>query len=237
MADGITLWKCLQATPAADVRRRAAVVDAMQRADAHARWGDKASPAPTRFGAADRYAWNDGGGQSTVWYFLPDGRVLLTVFDHEEDLNLYAEGDHRTQLDLYDGVPDDLKDIVLNQQETYEALNIPDPGTGQTVLAASGVYWYDGTRWHIAEGLTRYIAEHHSEADDGAPGQHRPSPARRVVDEFNAAGFSWCMSPYLLGQDFTEETVLAKLEADGLLDKGADHWTSITREAFECLPG
>ncbi|MGP3735795.1 hypothetical protein ACTWJ9_21825 [Streptomyces sp. GDS52] len=75
------MWDALVATPLPEVRRRAAVVD------------DLAGVEPVTVTGARRLAWNDGGGQSAVWYFAEDGRVLLLTFDHESELNLYAEGD------------------------------------------------------------------------------------------------------------------------------------------------
>ncbi|MFI1582894.1 hypothetical protein [Embleya sp. NPDC020630] len=80
-------WDALAATPLPEVRRRAAVMD------------DLAGVAPVAVPGARRLAWNDdgGGGQSAVWHFAEDGRVLLLTFDHESALNLYAEEDFALQ--------------------------------------------------------------------------------------------------------------------------------------------
>ncbi|MFF2650786.1 putative quinol monooxygenase [Streptomyces sp. NPDC058045] len=180
--------QALRDTPVEEVRRRAEIVDAVRRLEAGG------TEDPHRVGPAVRSAWNDGGGQSTVWYWFPDGRALLAVFDHETDLNLYAEGDYALQLALYDGVPDELKSVVLNQPETYESLNLTDEATGNTVLYAGGVFWYDGSAWQIAEGLIRHVAQHLPDA----------------LDELSETGLDYCLATYLLGQDFTLEAWLTQ---------------------------
>lgn len=88
-------WQALQATALGEVRRRAALVAAVVDVE------------PTTVDGAERLAWNDGGGQSAVWYFTADGRALLLTFDHEGSLNLYAEDDYALQVSLYRGVPED----------------------------------------------------------------------------------------------------------------------------------
>ncbi|MHC8562721.1 hypothetical protein ACW23B_16275 [Streptomyces albidoflavus] len=54
-------WQALQATALGEVRRRAALVAA------------EADVEPATVDGAERLAWNDGGGQSAVWYFTADG--------------------------------------------------------------------------------------------------------------------------------------------------------------------
>lgn len=58
-------WDAVRATPLAEVRRRAAIV------------GEIVEVAPGTVDGARRFGWNDGGGQSAVWYFTGDGRGLL----------------------------------------------------------------------------------------------------------------------------------------------------------------
>jgi hypothetical protein len=171
------IWEGLKATPLADVRRRAAIV------------GDLVEVAPVVVDGAERFAWNDGGGQSTVWYFTPDGRALLLTFDHETDLNLYAEGDYTLQESLYRGVPEDLVRLVRDRPENYESLNLADEATGATIHYAGGVFWFDGGQWREAEG---FLA--HCEQEELEP----------MVD----SGFGYCMKAYLFGREFTVEAVL-----------------------------
>ncbi|MGC4907796.1 hypothetical protein ACLQ2J_19000 [Streptomyces cyaneofuscatus] len=83
------IWEALAATPLPEVRRRAAVMDEL------------AEVGPVTVTGAHRLAWNDGGGQSAVWYFAQDGRALLLTFDHEATLNLYAEEDFDLQEFFY----------------------------------------------------------------------------------------------------------------------------------------
>ncbi|WP_439678656.1 hypothetical protein [Embleya sp. MST-111070] len=129
-------WDALAATPLPEVRRRAAVMD------------DLAGVAPVAVTGARRLAWNDGGGQSAVWYFAEDGRVLLLTFDHESALNLYAEEDFALQESFYRGVPESLVALVRDRPENYESLNLTESATGRTIHYAGGVFWYDGTRRH-----------------------------------------------------------------------------------------
>lgn len=168
-------WDALAETPLPEVRRRAAVMDEL------------AGVEPVAVPGAHRLAWNDRGGQSAVWYFAQDGRVLLLTFDHESDLNLYAEGDFDLQESFYKGVPESLVALVRDRPENYESLNLKDSATGRTIHYAGGVFWYDGTRWHVSEGLTEYCR-----SED--------------ADLFGDSGFDYCLGGYRFGQDFTPET-------------------------------
>ncbi|MFD5895317.1 hypothetical protein [Streptomyces sp. NPDC060366] len=60
-------------------------------------------------------------------------------------------------------------------------------GTGATLLMATGVCWYDGARWHVADGLLEYCAEH-------------------GIDLDFESGLD--LSPYVLDRDFTPESYL-----------------------------
>ncbi|MFD5965755.1 hypothetical protein ACFWGR_05930 [Streptomyces sp. NPDC060311] len=178
------IWDALSVTPLPEVRRRAAVLDEL------------AGVEPVTVPGAHRLAWNDGGGQSAVWYFAEDGRVLLLTFDHESELNLYAEDDHALQESLYDGVPEELVALVRDRPENYESLNLTDPATGRTIHYAGGVFWYDGTRWQVSDGLAEYCR-------------------REDEDPFGESGFDYCLTDYRFGQDFTPKTVVAMREEDG----------------------
>jgi len=153
---------------------------------------DLVDVAPVTVSGARRLAWNDGGGQSAVWYFADDGRVLLLTFDHESDLNLYAEEDFALQESFYKGVPEALVGLVRDRPENYESLNLTDPATDRTIHYAGGVFWYDGTRWHVSDGLAEYCR-------------------REDADLFGDSGFDYCLGGYRFGQDFTPETVVANL--------------------------
>ncbi|MEU2674406.1 hypothetical protein ABZ622_37230 [Streptomyces sp. NPDC007164] len=178
------IWDALAATPLLEVRRRAAVVDELAEIE------------PVTVTGAHRLAWNDRGGQSAVWYFAEDGRVLLLTFDHESDLNLYAEEDFALQESLYEGVPESLVALVRDRPENYESLNLTDSATGRTIHYAGGVFWYDGTRWHVSDGLVEYCR-------------------REDADLFGESGFDYCLDAYRFGQDFTPETVVAIRDEDG----------------------
>ncbi|WP_053141746.1 hypothetical protein [Streptomyces ambofaciens] len=181
------IWDALVATPLPEVRHRAAVVD------------DLAEVKPVTVAGAHRLAWNDRGGQSAVWYFTDDGRVLLLTFDHESSLNLYAEEDFALQESFFEGVPEPLVALVRDRPENYESLNLTDSATGRTIHYAGGVFWYDGTHWHVSSGL----AEHCRRED---------------VDLFGESGFDYCLGVYRFGQDFTAETSVAIREEDGRYD-------------------
>jgi hypothetical protein len=180
----VDMWEAFQATPLAEVRRRAAII------------GEIAEVAPMTVDGAERFAWNDSGGQSAVWYFTPEGRALLLTFDHETDLNLYAEGDYAVQESLYRGVPEDLVRLVRNRPENYESLNLTDEATGNTIHYAGGVFWFDGERWRESEGLVEHCE-------------------REGLDPMTDSGFGYCLEPYLFGHEFTPETVVENRVGQG----------------------
>ncbi|MGY1427433.1 hypothetical protein [Streptomyces sp. MN12] len=178
------IWDALTVTPLPEIRRRAAVLDDLAEVD------------PVTVPGAHRLAWNDGGGQSAVWYFTEDGRVLLLTFDHESVLNLYAEDDFALQESFFEGVPESLVTLVRDRPENYESLNLTDATTGRTIHYAGGVFWYDGTRWQVSDGLAEYCR-------------------REGVDLFGESGFDYCLDAYRLGQDFTPESIVADRDEDG----------------------
>ncbi|MFI6941754.1 hypothetical protein ACIBI4_20975 [Streptomyces sp. NPDC050418] len=198
-----TTWDALSTTPLPSLHHRAAIVD------------DLAEVAPVTVPGAERLAWNDGGGQSAVWYFAEDGRVLLLTFDHESELNLYAEEDYELQESFYRGVPESLVALVRDQPENYESLNLKDPESGRTIHYAGGVFWFDGARWQVAEGFEEYCR-------------------REGIELFAESGFDYCLSDYLLGQDFTPEAVVADRDEDGQYEDEAEKEDDLAavREVF-----
>ncbi|GAB3737867.1 hypothetical protein GCM10027598_65630 [Amycolatopsis oliviviridis] len=185
------IWAALGATTLDEVRRRAAIIDAVTEIE------------PIEVDGAVRFAWNDGGGQSAVWYFTPDGRALLLTFDHESSLNLFAEGTYAEQEAFYRGVPEDLVKLVRDRPENYESLNLVDPETGATILYAGGVFWFDGERWARAEGFLARCRE------DG-------------LDPLSESGFSYCLGDYRFGEEFTPEAIVEARAEDGYYEDDAD---------------
>jgi hypothetical protein len=184
-------WDALKATPLAEVRRRAAIV------------GELTEVRPMVVDDAERFAWNDSGGQSAVWYFTPDGLALLLIFDHESELNLYAEGDYALQESLYRGVPESLVRLVRDRPENYESLNLVDSETGRAIHYAGGVFWFDGERWRAAEGFLD-----HCEREGLAP----------LIE----SGFGYCLGDYAFGREFTAETVIALRDFDGRFEEASE---------------
>lgn len=169
-------WDALQRTPIPELQRRAALIEMID---------DFLEPSPVENGL---FVWEDGGGQNTAWQFSDDGRVLLLTYEHEGLLNVINE-ELIVQRGFYDGVPTDLMELVLRDSAATGFIDFSDESLG-TLLVASGVFWFDGDVWHIAEGLTRYCAE-----NDVYIGE---------------SGFDYCTRPYLLGQDFTADTYYQK---------------------------
>ena len=198
------MWSHLIATPLPEIRRRAVIIDALT------------DITPVTVPGARRWAWNDGGGQSAVWYFADDGRVLLLTFEHELSLNLYAEGDFSLQESLYGGVPESLMALVRDRPENYESLNLTDRVTGRTIHYAGGIFWCDGSTWRIADGLVTYCRD-------------------RGLDLFTESGFEYCLSDYLFGSDLTAETLVAARDADGQYVDDADKARDLdrTRAVFD----
>ncbi|MFE3020620.1 hypothetical protein [Streptomyces sp. NPDC059256] len=198
------IWDALAATPIPEVQRRAAVVN------------DLAEVEPVTVTGARRLGWNDGGGQSAVWYFADDGRVLLLTFDHESSLNLYAEEDFALQESFYQGVPESLVALVRDRPENYESLNLTDPATGRTIHYAGGVFWYDGTHWHVADGLAEYCR-------------------REEVDLFGESGFDYCLKIYRFGREFTPEAIVATRDENGRYEGDKEREADLlgVREVFK----
>ncbi|NUK04905.1 hypothetical protein HRW23_11765 [Streptomyces lunaelactis] len=196
-------WDALKATPITEIRRRAAIINKIVDV-----------PSMTVDGA-ERFAWNDSGGQSAVWYFTPDSRVMLLTFDHETALNLYAEGTYAAQESLYGEVPEDLVQLVRNRPENYESLNLTDPETDETIHYAGGVFWFDGEQWWAAEGFLDHCDQ-------------------EGLDPMIESGFSYCLDDYMFGQEFTAEAFIEHRDADSWYDSAAekDDALAAVREIF-----
>ncbi|MFF4983973.1 hypothetical protein ACFY3O_28500 [Streptomyces sp. NPDC001046] len=143
------IWTALQRTSFTDLKRRVMVVDALL--------ADNRRVTVT---GAERFACNDGGGDSAVWYFTADGRILLLTQWHDSELNAYgdhdeADEDFAVQDSYFDGVPADLVELVRNKPETAESFNIRTR-LGDSIHSATGVFWFDGIRWRVAEGLAEH---------------------------------------------------------------------------------
>lgn len=183
-------WDALRATPIRETRRRAAVISEFVGIE------------PQLTHGAERLAWADFGGQAAVWFFTPDGRVLLLTFDHESDLNLYDDELHAAQRSLYDGVPEDLVRLVRNPPDNHELPDTKDPETGETLQCAGGVFWFDGEQWRPAEGMLDYCDQ-------------------EGIDP-RESGFEYAVSDYLFGQEFTPEAFAARRDGFGFYNGDPD---------------
>lgn len=164
-------WEALQQTPIPELRRRAALVEMVD---------EFLKPSPPENGL---YVWADGGGQTTAWQFADDGKALLLTLEHEGVLNVINEEVH-VQRGFFDGVPSELVALIQRDPEATGFFDFSDEAG--PVLSASGVFWCDGVRWHVAEGLRRYCTENDV-----------------YIEE---SGYEYCTRPYLLGQEFTADT-------------------------------
>ncbi|MBS4100082.1 hypothetical protein [Tsukamurella paurometabola] len=184
-------WEDLQRTPIADVRRRAAIVDTWNGIE------------PVDVPGGVRFAWNDGGGQAAGWFFADDGRVLLLTYEHESVLNFYE--DYASQLSVFGGVPDALVAIVADRPESYEFLNTEND-QGRTLPHASGVFWFDGARWQIAQGLVEYCATHDITLIADGVFSHD-------------VGFEYALGDCRFGEEFTPEALIAEQVANGYYEE------------------
>lgn len=195
-------WEDLQRTPIADVRRRAAIVDT---------WNDIE---PVDVPGGVRFAWNDGGGQAAGWFFADDGRVLLLTFEHESSLNFYDD-DYAGQRAVFDGVPTDLVAMVANQPSNYEFLTIANT-EGETLPHASGVFWFDGAAWHVAQGLVDYCATHDISLIADGVFSHD-------------VGFEYALGDYRFGEEFTAEALIAEQVANGYYEEPGEEEAALAR--------
>ncbi len=172
----------------ADLRRRARILHALSEAAGGIKY---ATAADLGLGAGELLRWESGGGDEAAWFFLPDGRALLLVFDHESQLNLYSDYDFAAQALLYQGVPEDLIG-------GFRALPDGDPfltieAGSESFPVASGIFWFDGVAWRPSDGLAKLVAE-------------------RNLDLPNDSGFDHCTSWCGLSGEFTIEQLAADSE-------------------------
>lgn len=200
------IWTALQRTSFADLKRRVTVVDALLT--------DTRRVTVT---GAERFAYHDGDGDSAVWYFTADGRILLLTQWHDSELNAYgdhdeADEDFAVQDSYFDGVPANLVGLVRNQPETTESFNIRTH-LGDSIHSATGVFWFDGIRWRVAEGLAEHCR-------------------RKGIDVYEESGLC-CVNAYLLGEEFTPKRYFARHHcADDLDAAGQRTAMDVIRAAF-----
>lgn len=144
------------------------------------------SGAALGLGECEFFRWENGGGDETAWLFAPDGRALLVVFDHESELNLYADYDFAAQALLYQGVPPDLIAGLRALPDEEPFLTISEDQ--ESFPVASGVFWFDGSTWRTAEGLLTLVE-------------------RRGLSLGDDSGFDFCTSWYHLDGEFTPESL------------------------------
>ncbi|WP_155828522.1 hypothetical protein [Gordonia hirsuta] len=189
-------WLGLTRLPAGELRRRAAIVEEIA--------ADEGLLTPVPVPGAEHFGWADGSGQETHWFFHPDGKILLTTFDHECALNVYPDYDYEQQRSLLDGVPEPLCAPLLDLPGDGPLLTIA-AADGRTVLTVGGVFFLDPAsadrpgEWQVAQGVLDFCAA-------------------RGLDVFLEAGFAWCVSDYHLDGDCTVEAMLAERRLRGYYD-------------------
>lgn len=171
-----TPWSLLGRLSVENLRRRARVLQVLSEAEPHS------------LDACDLFRWGSGGGDNASWVFAADGRILLLVFDHESELNLFSDYEVGAQTAMYNGIPDDLLVHVRGLPDREPFLMVGDGA--DAVPAASGVFWFDGVAWHPADGLSTLVSE-------------------RGLNLVRDSGIAHCTSWYLLDQEFTPESLIA----------------------------
>ena len=169
-------WAGLDVVPPGEVHRRALIAQRLSGAQ------------PAIIGPLSLIGWESGGGDYATWLFAPDGQVLLLVFDHECDLNLYVDDEVDAQIGMYEGLPEMLLGPVRGLPDGKDFLMV---GTGEdSVPVASGVFWFDGATWSATRGL-RELAQ------------------SRGLDLMSDSGFRYCTSVYRFDREFTPEALAA----------------------------
>ncbi|MET7641117.1 hypothetical protein [Streptomyces sp. NPDC005438] len=208
----------LDALPLEELRRRMAIVTELT--------GTAASCSQVtrryRLPGGTRYAWNDSGGTSLYVYVTDDGRALLVTFEADHQLNIgFGDEDHPYLRAMLQGVPSDLLRMTevpgQDSGDRYPDLTLTDPDTGRRLLAATGVFWYDGQRWrHAAEGVLAACAW------EGIEPTEEPTVAASV---------------YLLGEEFTPDTYFTRWCDDPALSpERRDHLRDLVATAFRRHP-
>lgn len=144
---GTVIDDLVAGTPLADVREHARLVNEQSEVTA-----------VHHVDGTVRYGWTDGAGAVTAWWFTPDERAMLLVFDHESELSLYGlPDDFDRQEALYDGVPADLVALARNR-DADEQLLLNCADGDETIHAATGIFFCVEERWFIADGLLRELS-------------------------------------------------------------------------------
>lgn len=137
-------------------------------------------------GGARVVGWENGAGDNAAWVFPSDGTALLLVLDHESQLNLYVENESAAQLRMYSGVPETLRSLVLGLPDESAFLTL---SSGETAAAvASGVAFLHDGAWSLSPGLLALCSE-------------------RGLDPLVDSGLNFCLSQYLLGQEFSVDVL------------------------------
>lgn len=174
-----------------------------------------------RLAGATRYAWNDSGGTSLLVYVTDDGRALIVTFEAESALNIgFGDEDHPYLSAMLRGVPSDLRQLTeeagQDAGDHYPDLVLTDTVTGRRLIAATGVFWHDGRRWHVADGVLAVCAE-------------------EGIDPVVECGA--LPSVYLLGQEFTPDAYYARWVHDApLTPEERAHVRGLIQAAFDRRP-
>lgn len=113
------------------------------------------------------YGDNDGAGNSMVLLLNHETHEALFIgFDHESNLNFFAREPEEAliQFAMYETTPVSFLDVIVNQEETYELLNVKNPVNGDTIWDASVVVVYKDGKW---EPTPNYVKTAVDEDDDG----------------------------------------------------------------------
>jgi hypothetical protein len=206
-------WAALQATEPVEVQRRTGIIAEFGELEGLTAVG------PPVVDGARRHAWTDGCGQSAVWYYDRNSQILLLTFDHESDLNLFTQNTYALQERLYRGVPAELMRLVHNRPGNYESHNVAHPETGDRLHGAGGIFWYDGDRWHVADGLAEHCRH-------------------KGLDLFVVSGFDYCTEPYRFGLEFTAEAIVEERAATGWYSGVGRQWAELAnlRKIFDHHP-
>lgn len=169
-------WGGLDRHDLAEIRRRARIMERLSESE------------PVELPGADVIGWQSYAGDAVSWVIPPSGEILLLVFDHESELNLYPEYEVDEQARMYEGVPERLVSLVRGRADEAEFTMM---GDGDAALpAASGVFWCDADGWHVPAGLAAIVAE-------------------RDLDIASDTGVRFCLSWYRFDGEFTVEALLA----------------------------
>ncbi|MFT0848198.1 hypothetical protein VR010_10635 [Actinomycetaceae bacterium L2_0104] len=118
-----------------------------------ARVAKKAGNPESMIGSWRRYCWADGAGSVAAWFFGDGERILVLTVDHESDLSQYSDGDADVQSQYFEGLPEDMRELVVGDAVQKPLLPIGE----EPVTSATGIFWHDREGWHMTDGLARFI--------------------------------------------------------------------------------